>query len=146
MRRSLAVLSSVVCLGMCLHGANDPFIGTWVPNDSKSSMPGVITIEALGSDGLSFFFSGDKARTDLRFDGKPYPDRGPTVQKGRTSTGKRMDAHTMQMVTKINDKSVWEDDFKVSADGQTLTDTQRLLTDMGRSHKGAEHTTIYHRK
>src|SRR6266516_653042 len=35
-------------------------------------------------------------------------------------TGKRVDTHTIQIITKINDKSVQADDLKVSADGQTL--------------------------
>jgi len=145
MRRSFALISAV-CVAMCLPAATDPFIGTWVHNDSKSPTPLVIKIEPLGSDGLSFFFSVDKARTDLRFDGKAYPDRGPTVEKGRSSTGKRMDAHTMQMITKINDQPVWEDDLNVSADGQTLTDTQRMLADTGKLRKGAEYTVTYRRK
>jgi hypothetical protein len=61
----------------------------------------------------------------MNFDGKDYPQTGPQDAPGSTSSGKRLDAHTLEITDKINGKIVDHGKYVVSPDGTTLTITQQ---------------------
>ena len=61
----------------------------------------------------------------MKFDGKDYPANGPNVPSGATSSGKRVNANTLEIVDKIKDKVMDHVTYQVSADGNTLTLTIR---------------------
>lgn len=99
-----------------------------------------MTIAAFGSDGLSLT-SPDNSRLDLKFDGKEYEGKGPTVPKGVTVSGKRINSHTFHLDSKLNGKFTDGDDFKLSPDGKTLTITSQM------GQKGSKPTTsVYERE
>jgi hypothetical protein len=57
----------------------------------------------------------------MKFDGKDYPDQGPSVTPGSTSSAKRVNARTIEWTDKVKDKVMDEEEFKISKDGKTLT-------------------------
>jgi hypothetical protein len=113
---------------LALHriGTGKGLIGDWVyTNDSYKNQgdPYEMIVEAFGTSGLSLISPSDKSRTDMQFDGKDYPDHGPNVDKGGTTSGKRIDERTLQLISRRRGKLVGKAEWKISADGQTLMDT-----------------------
>jgi len=110
-------------------GSGRGFVGDWISEKDSFSYiqerPEEMLIETFGTNGLSMRWTNAKDRTALEFDGKPYPDQGPNVDKSQTSTGKPIDAYHIEVITKHGDKVVWTDEMKVSDDGRTLTDISR---------------------
>lgn len=78
-------------------------------------------IEPYDGDGLSFVTPSEKERTDLKFDGKYYPDQGPSVPPGSTSSAKRVNARTIEWTDKLKDEVMGHKELKISKDGKTLT-------------------------
>jgi hypothetical protein len=96
--------------------------GTWESSNSQLSTTDWV-IKRYGTDGLSFESPADKEHLELKFDGKDYPDHGPRVAPGSTSSAKRVDAHTIEMTDKVKGKIMDTEEMKVSGDGKTLTVT-----------------------
>ncbi len=78
-------------------------------------------IEPYDGDGLSFVTPSEKERQDMKFDGKYYPDQGPTVPPGSTSSAKRVNARTIEWTDKLKDEVMDHQDLRISEDGKTLT-------------------------
>jgi hypothetical protein len=95
--------------------------GTWEITTLKMDADAEWSIEPYEGDGLSFVFPSEKERQDMKFDGKEYPDRGPTVPAGSTSSAKRVNARTIEWTDKLKDEVTDHEELKVSADGKTLT-------------------------
>lgn len=95
--------------------------GTWESTDVKFNSPDEYDIDANGSDGLTFNTPAYQDTLSMKFDGKDYPEKGPTVAPGSMSSGRRTDAHTLEMTDKIQGKVVDHTKFEVSPDGKTLT-------------------------
>jgi hypothetical protein len=72
-------------------------------------------------DGLSFVTPSEKERQDMTFDGKYYPDQGPTVSPGSTSSAKRVNARTIEWTDKLKEEVMDHQELKISEDGTTLT-------------------------
>lgn len=96
--------------------------GIW---ESTTAQPAVTDweIKAYGTDGLSFVTPAYDEHLDMKFDGKDYTDRGPRVAPGSTSSGKRIDDHTIEITDKLKGKEIDKEEIKVSEDGKTLTMT-----------------------
>ncbi|MGH9772049.1 MAG: hypothetical protein ACRD4Q_10185 [Candidatus Acidiferrales bacterium] len=104
-------------------GTGSGFAGKWeLKNETFSSAP-VMIIKPYGNGGLSFRWPRDKEHQDIKFDGKDYPDVGPRVPHGSTSSAKRTDEHTIQATDKLNGKVTDTQELKVSEDDRTLTET-----------------------
>jgi hypothetical protein len=86
-----------------------------------SGKPESFIIERYGKDGLSFISPSTKQRTQMNFDGKVYFDEGPGNAKRRSTSGKRINAHLLELDGQINGKPEDKDEFKLSDDGNTLT-------------------------
>lgn len=104
-------------------GAGSGFAGTWEARSFQPSSVSNWVIEPYGKNGLSFRTPADKEHQNVKFDGKQYPDYGPRVSPGATSSVKRIDEHTIQMTDELKGEVTDTQNLKVSADGKTLTDT-----------------------
>ncbi|MGH9585108.1 MAG: hypothetical protein ACRD4O_19485 [Bryobacteraceae bacterium] len=107
-------------------GAGSGFAGTWESkHDQLSSFPNWV-IGTYGQNGLSFRTPADQEYQNVKFDGKEYPDHGPRVPPGATSSAKRIDEHTIQVTDDLKGKVLDTQELKVSGDGKTLTDTEHV--------------------
>jgi hypothetical protein len=102
-------------------GSGSGWGGTWESTDVKFTSPDEWEIVAYGSDGLTFNTAAYKDTLSLKFDGKEYEEKGPNVAPGSTSSGKRADAHTLDVTDKVKGEVMDHTKFEVSADGKTLT-------------------------
>jgi hypothetical protein len=57
----------------------------------------------------------------MKFDGKEYPEKGPTVADGSTSSGRRIDERTIETTEKAKGKVVETAKATISEDGRTQT-------------------------
>jgi hypothetical protein len=57
----------------------------------------------------------------MRFDGKEYAEKGPGAPEGATTSGRRIDDHTIETTERIGGKVVEMVRATVSADGNTQT-------------------------
>lgn len=102
-------------------GAGSGWTGTWESTDVKFNSPDEYDVDANGSNGLTFTVPAYHDTLAVKFDGKEYTEKGPTVAPGSTSSGKRVDAHTIEMTDKVKGKVIDHTKFEVSPDGKTLT-------------------------
>jgi hypothetical protein len=124
--------------------AQDSNIGTWKLNVAKSRFsPGpapksqTLTYEAWGTDGVKFTARGVGAdgkptRWEFRakYDGKDNPFTGNS--DADTVAFKRIDANTIEAITKMKGKITGNTKAVVSADGKTRTLTQTGKNAQGR--------------
>jgi hypothetical protein len=89
--------------------------------ETSSGKTEELIIETYGKDGLSFSFLPTKQRTRMNFDGKAYPEEGPSETAKHSTSGKRVNAHLLELENQSNGKPDEREEFKVSDDGKTLT-------------------------
>jgi hypothetical protein len=104
-------------------GSGSGWAGTWESTEVKISSPDETVISSYQGDGLSFATPAYKDVLNMKFDGKDYPETGPQVAAGSASSGKRLNANTLEITDKIQDKVMDHATFEVSKDGKTLTIT-----------------------
>ncbi len=101
-------------------GGGSGFAGDWVstsqPTDSVE-----VEIEAWEGDGLSLIRRG--VTRHVKFDGKDYAAEGADLPAGFATSGRRVDARTLELTDKIGDKLRGTQEMKVSDDGKTMTVT-----------------------
>lgn len=99
------------------------FAGTW-----ESTMPMtsafVLQIRSYEGNGLSFIRSSQDTR-NLKFDGKDYPVEGRGVAQGSTSSARRLDGRTLEIIDKVSGKITRTERRELSPDLKTLTRTVR---------------------
>ena len=97
------------------------FSGTW-----ESSMPMsssfVLQIRPYEGNGLSFIRSAQDTR-NLKLDGRDYPVEGRGVPPNLTSSARRVDNRTLEIIDKVNGKVMRIDRRELSTDLKTLTRT-----------------------
>ena len=118
-------------------GSGSGWAGTWESTGVNLSTPDEWEIEAYEGDGLTFTTAAYHDTLSMKFDGKDYEEKGPTVAPGSASSGKRIDAHTLAVTDKVKGQVMDHTKFQVSADGKVLTLTVR---DAGQPH---EQTFVY---
>ena len=106
-------------------GSGSGWAGTWESTDVKISSPDEWHIEPYGGDGLTFNTPAYRDTLSMKFNGKDYEEKGPNVGPGSTSSGKRVDAHTLEVTDKVKGEVMDHTKFQVSQDGKTLTLTIR---------------------
>ena len=99
--------------------------GIWESTDVKFTSPDEWDIEAYEGDGLSFKTVAYQDVLSMKFDGKEYEEKGPNVAPGSVSSGKRVNARTLEVTDKVKDKVMDHTTYEVSPDGKTLTLTVR---------------------
>ena len=102
-------------------GAGSGWAGTWESTEVKINSPDQWSIEAYESDGLTFDSPAYHDTLSMKFDGKDYEEKGPNVAPGSTSSGKRVDAHTLDVTDKVKGEVMDHAKYQVSPDGKTLT-------------------------
>lgn len=102
-------------------GSGSGWGGTWESTNVKISSPDEVQIEPYGAHGLTFNTPAYQDTLSMKFDGKDYTEKGPTVAPGSTSSGKRVDAHTLELTDKVKGQVMDHTKFEVSPDGKTLT-------------------------
>lgn len=95
--------------------------GTWETTNVTLSSPSEIYIAAWDTGGHLITFPDTSQTVRMRFDGKEYRDSGPRVASGATSSGHRIDEHTIETTERIKGKIIETAKATVSADGATQT-------------------------
>jgi hypothetical protein len=99
------------------------FSGTWEsPMPIPMTSAFVLQIRPYEGNGLSFIRSPQDTR-NLKFDGKDYPVEGPGLAKGSTSSARRVDERTLEVIDKLNGEVTRTERREISADLKTLTGT-----------------------
>ena len=102
-------------------GSGSGWAGTWESTNVKINSPDEWNIEAFDGNGLTFNTPAYQDSISMKFDGKDYTEKGPNVAPGSTSSGKRVDPHTLEVTDKIKGRVMDHTKFQVSPDGNTLT-------------------------
>lgn len=102
-------------------GKGSGWTGTWESTTVDFTSPDEWEIKPYGAHGLTFYTAAYQDTLDMNFDGKDYAEKGPNVPAGSMSSGKRVDAHTLDVTDKIKAKVVDHTRYEVSSDGKTLT-------------------------
>ena len=102
-------------------GSGSGWGGTWESTDVKFTSPDEWEISPYEEGGLTFNTPAYKEVLSMKFDGKDYEDKGPDVAPGSVSSGKRVDAHTLEVTNKVKDEVMDRTEFQVSPDGKKLT-------------------------
>ena len=119
------------------------FAGTWESTSETVNSAFVIKVQPYEGDGLSIIDSSEGVTKNVKFDGKDYPNVGPNVPAGSTSSARRvngrtldqqtldqhtldqhtLDQYTLELTGKFNGKVTDTQEIKLSSDGKTLTMT-----------------------
>jgi len=107
-------------------GTGSGWAGTWRTSGVKYGVSsGEWDIEPYEGNGLTFKDRAYQETLSMKFDGKEYAKKGPDVSPGSTSSGKRLNARTLELTDKVKDKVTEHATYEISPDGQTLTITAR---------------------
>jgi hypothetical protein len=103
--------------------AGTGFAGTWESTMAMTSAF-VLQVRPYEGNGLSFIRSPQDTR-NLKFDGKDYPVEGRGVAQAATSSARRVDERTLEIIDKVNGKITRTERRELSPDLKTLTRTVR---------------------
>jgi len=107
----------IACLATgTLRAANDPFVGKWKLNPSKSTLTDLMKVEAAGANKYALIFSGTEGETILA-DGTDQPGLF-----GTTLSVTIVGPDTWKVVRKKDGRTLLTGIWKLSEDGMTLTD------------------------
>lgn len=135
--RLLVVACVVVCfMASALVAANDPFVGEWKLNASKSKLIDVMKVESSGGNKYAFDFVGGKPES-IAADGTDQPGLGGTTL---SVTVEGPDA--WKVVRKKDGRMLLTANWALSKDGNTLTDD---YTEFGPDGKGSTVNYVYKR-
>jgi hypothetical protein len=124
---------AATCLAISgLWTANDPFVGKWKLDASRSAIVDRMVVEAAGPNRYAFRFEGSPAETVVA-DGTDQPGLA-----GTTLSVKSEDSRTLKVVRKQAGRVVISAAWKVSEDDRTLRDD---FTEM--QPDGSSSTTHY---
>ena len=142
--------TALCCFGTALCFADDPQMGTWKLNESKSSF----ATGATKNHKVVYEASGDSVKITVdgtdkdgksshnewtgKFDGKDYPVTGDPTSDMRSY--KKVDDHTLKMTVKKDGKVTTSGRIVVSADGKSRTVKTRGSDAEG---KKVKNTVVY---
>jgi hypothetical protein len=99
------------------------FAGTWESTSETVNSVFVLQVRPYEGDGLSFINPSHEETTNVKFDGKDYPNMGPNVAPGSASSVHRVNQNTLEMTDKINGKITDTQQIELSSDLKILTIT-----------------------
>jgi hypothetical protein len=102
------------------------FAGTWQSTSEVFVSPYEILIKPFQGDSLSLIDPVAGVNKSLKFDGKDYPNSGANANTGMTSSGRRISDRRLELTDKLKGGVHSTDDFELSPDLKTLTETQHL--------------------
>jgi hypothetical protein len=95
--------------------------GTWESTEVDLSSPDEIHITPWGKDGHSILFPTRSVTIRMRFDDKAYGESGATADATATTSGHRVDDHTIDTTERMKGMTVETVRAVVSPDGNTQT-------------------------
>jgi hypothetical protein len=105
-------------------GGGSGFAGEWVSTSEAVNSVVRMQVRPYEEDGLAFIDPSAQVTKNMKFDGKDYPNLGPNVTPGSTSSIRRVSERTLEMTYKINGKVLYTQQIEVSSDFKTLTVTR----------------------
>lgn len=99
------------------------FAGTWESSTVTINFELVLKVQPYEGDGLSISSRSEGQTTNLKFDGKDYPQTGPNVGKGFTASARRVSPKTVEITDKVDGKTTSTRQLELSPDLKTLTMT-----------------------
>lgn len=97
------------------------FAGKWESTQLKIGSPSLWEIKPYDGNGLSFITPAEHEHQNVKFDGKDYPDVGPNVPAGATSSGRRLNERTLEMTDRIKGTVMDTVQYRVSLDNKRMT-------------------------
>lgn len=102
-------------------GSGSGFAGTWDSTSAAVSSVSVIQIRPYEGDGLSIINSASLTR-NVKLDGKDYRNAGPNAAILPTSSVRKLDARTLELVDKVSSGKVYDSQkIELSPDLNTLS-------------------------
>lgn len=102
-------------------GSGSGFAGRWVSTSAAVNFVLVIQIRPYQGDGLSIINSSSLTR-NVKLDGKDYRNAGPNAAMVATSSVRRLDARTLELVDKTSNGKVYDTQkIELSPDLNTLS-------------------------
>jgi hypothetical protein len=108
-------------------GEGSGFAGEWVSTSETVNSIVLMQVRPYEGDGLSFIDRSAQVTRNVKFDGKDYPNVGPNVPPGSTSSIRRVNDHSLEMTYKIDGKVRYTQGIQLSADFNTLTITRLIV-------------------
>jgi hypothetical protein len=108
-------------------GAGSGFTGEWVSTSATVNSVIVLQVRPYEGDGLSFIEPSIDVTRNVKFDGKDYPNLGPNVTPGATSSIRRVHEHVLEMTYKISGTVLYTQQIELSPDLRTLTVTRLIV-------------------
>jgi hypothetical protein len=102
------------------------FAGTWQSTSEVFVSPYEIQIRPYQGDGFSLIDPVAGINKNLKLDGKDYPNSGLNANPDMLSSGHRISDRLLELTDKLKGMVQSTDDFELSPDLQTLTETQHL--------------------
>jgi hypothetical protein len=99
------------------------FPDTWESTTEQVNSTYEIQIQPYQDDGLSLIYPAVEITKSMKFDGKDYPNAGPSVAPGSASSAHRVNDQTLQVTDKINGELIGTQQIEISPDQRTLTMT-----------------------
>jgi hypothetical protein len=119
-QRSLKVLVALCLMATAVLGAQNPFIGEWKLDSSRSRMPDEMKVESKGGNTYAFDF-GAGVETIVA-DGTPQPGLYESLLSAKIDAA---DTWIVARTSKKDGRLMLRATWKLSADGSTLTDYYR---------------------
>src|SRR5262249_4198007 len=118
LRRTIQLLCCACLIATTTRDADDPFIGKWKLNLSKSKLADQMTITLAGANRYTLTFAGVGETETLVADGTDHPGiQGSTISITVEAPG------NWKIVRKSGGRTAPTAMWKLSEDGKTLTDT-----------------------
>ena len=99
------------------------FAGTWESTSEEVNSVFVLKVQPYEGDGLSFINPAEGVTKSVKFDGKDYPNEGPSVAPGSVSSGQRVNERILQLTNKISGKMTATEQIELSPNRKVLTMT-----------------------
>jgi hypothetical protein len=127
LKRALLFVFLAGLVAAVLSASNDPFVGEWKLNASKSKLIDEMKVESAGGNKYAFDFGGGKPET-IAADGTDQPGLGGTTL---SVTVEGPDA--WKVVRKKDGRMLLTGNWTLSKDGKTLTDDYTEIGPNGNS-------------
>jgi hypothetical protein len=102
------------------------FAGTWQSTSEVFVSPYEIRIQSFQGEGVTLIDPVAGIDKSLKFDGTDYPNSGPNANPDMLSSGHRISDRRLELMDKLKGRVLSTDDFELSPDLQTMTETQHL--------------------
>src|SRR5215467_3046765 len=116
-KRTLQLLLVALLITCSLWAADNPFVGTWKLNGSKSRLPDEMKVKKVSANKYAFAFEGDDYAETIVADGTDQPG-----VFGTTFSVTVEGPNSWKVIRKTDGKVLLMANWKLSQDGNTLDD------------------------